>query len=433
MTRVRNLFVAGLRRDLGPLVVGGLGMTLGVASLVFFLMLGGGVKDHVVGDLIGKLPIGTLEVKVTGGSALLGFLSGPNRQKSRGPTISETKLEKLRALAGVEEVVERVRVDFPIVAWGLQEELKLPRPVAVDAFATGLPPEWVADDIVEGERFADPGEGKPVPVLLSSRLIAMANSALAATLKIDITPKMISGLSFDIVLNRSFMTGGMKTGGKRRRIKGRIVGISDKAITLGFSVPSAVAERWNREFGRDARPVDGAWVRLDDPSKMGAVTAQIDRLGLDVDEGPRVVGAVIDGAMAALVLIAGLLLLLAALIVSQTFYTRVAVRRAEYGLYRALGASRSLLLRLVMGEAALVGLLCGLLGSSLGYFAGQLAEREALALFEGLPVKPTALVIDDPWVFLVGLGVAVGFSLLGALRPAVRAARIDPARALGLG
>jgi putative ABC transport system permease protein len=433
MSRVRRLFIAGLRRDLGPLLVGGFGMTLGVASLVFFLMLGGGVRQHVVGELIGKLPIGTLDVKATGGSALLSFLSGPDQQKGRGPTISEVKLAKLRGLDGVAEVVERVRVDFPIVAWGLQEELKLPRPVAVDAFASGLSPEWVADDVVGGEAFADPGRGKPIPVLLSTRLIAMANSALAATLKIDITPEMISGLTFDVVLNRSFMTGGMKKGGKRRKVKARIVGISDKAMTLGFSVPSAVAERWNREFGRPARPVAGAWVRLKDPGQMGAVTAEIDRLGLEVDEGPRVVGAVIDGAMAALVLIAGLLLLLAALIVSQTFYTRVAVRRAEYGLYRALGASRSLLLRLVLGEAALIGLVCGVLGSSLGFVAGCLAEREALALFDGLPIKPTALVIAEPWVFCVGLAVAISFSLLGALRPAVRAARIDPARALGLG
>ena len=86
----------------------------------------------------------------------------------------------------------------------------------------------------------------------------MANSALAATLRIELTPKLISGLTYNVQLGRSFMTGSRKDR-RARVVTCQVVGVSDRATTLGFSVPAAVAARWNEEFGRPA-PVETAWV-----------------------------------------------------------------------------------------------------------------------------------------------------------------------------
>ena len=204
-----GLLRGSVRRDLGPLLVSGLGIMVGVAALVFFLRLGLGAKEHIFEDLMGQLPVGTLELKAEKGTALLGFLTGSKAQ-GMGPTIAAPHLEELRGLPAVKTVHERLRVDFPMIAWGLQKELRLPKPMAVDVFASGLPEAYVAKDVSEGYEFVDPGKGKPIPVLVSKRLVAMANSALAATLRIELTPKLISGLTYNVQLGRSFMTGSRK-------------------------------------------------------------------------------------------------------------------------------------------------------------------------------------------------------------------------------
>ena len=75
-----GLLRGSVRRDLGPLLVSGLGIMVGVAALVFFLRLGLGAKEHIFEDLMGQLPVGTLELKAEKGTALLGFLTGSKAQ-----------------------------------------------------------------------------------------------------------------------------------------------------------------------------------------------------------------------------------------------------------------------------------------------------------------------------------------------------------------
>lgn len=426
-----GLLRSGLRRDRATLLMGGLGITLGIAALCCFLVLGLGLRNHVIDALVGKLPVGTLDVKPAGSSVLMGLL-GTKRKSALGPVIDSAKLEGLRQTEGVDALVERIRVDVPMMAWGLQKELNLPKPVAVDVFATGLPSKWVEDDVQPGHRFEDPGPGKVIPVLVSRRLVNMANSALAATVKVNLTPKLLAGLQFRMMVNRSYMTGGLAGQGKKRVVTCKIVGVSDKAITLGVSVPEAVAQRWNEEFNRPSRPVAGAWIRLAESRKMASVVAAVESYGLQVEEGPRLVGLVIDGLLAGLVLVAILLLILAAMIVAQTFYSRVALRRREYGLYRALGAPRGTIYRLVLGEAFVVGGLAGGLGVLAGFGAARWIELTALAALPELPFELAALALYHPGLAVGGLLVALLFALLGALRPAAQAASIDPAEALEL-
>ena len=426
-----SLLRSGLKRDRSTLVMGGLGIALGIGALTCFLALGLGLRTDVIDGLVGELPVGTLDVKPSGSSVLMGLL-GSQKSQGMGPVVEPAKIQGLEETPGVARVVPRIRVDVPMMAWGLQKELNLPKPVAVDVFATGLPTDWVTDDVQPGHVFADPGKGKVIPVLVSRRLVNMANSALAATVKVNLTPKLLAGLEFRLMVGRSYMTGGIRGPGKGRTVTCKIVGVSDKAITLGVSVPEGVAERWNREFEKAPRPVAGAWVQLSETRQMASVVAAIESYGLQVDEGPRLVGLVIDGLLAGLVLVAGLLLLLAAMIIAQTFYSRVAMRRREYGLYRALGAPRGLIYRLVLGEALIAGGISGCLGVLLGFGAAYGIESTTLAALPDLPFELNALALYHPGLGLLGVALALSFALLGALGPAARAASVDPAEALEL-
>ena len=139
---------------------------------------------------------------------------------------------------------------------------------------------------------------------------------------------------------------------------------------------------------------------------MAEVVKVARSLGVAVDESQRMVAVALDAAFAILLLVAGVLLSLAAMIIAQTFYARVALRRAEYALYRALGAKRSTVIAVVLAEAAGVGTR-GVSGwASLGL--GGWVETQAL--LAAVPLAPAALLSEPLLPAAVGVVVAVGFA-----------------------
>jgi putative ABC transport system permease protein len=111
-----------------------------------------------------------------------------------------------------------------------------------------------------------------------------------------------------------------------------------------------------------------------------------------------------------------------ALVVLTTMLGAVAERRQEIGLFRALGFRQRHVMRVILGEAALVSLGGGLLGWSLGMgTAALLAPRLA---------NLTIPVTWNPWLAAGAVGGALVIGLVGSLYPAVSAARLDPTTAL---
>jgi putative ABC transport system permease protein len=112
----------------------------------------------------------------------------------------------------------------------------------------------------------------------------------------------------------------------------------------------------------------------------------------------------------------------------------VARRRAEHALLRVLGLQRRGIARLVLLEAAGLGMLGGLLGVALGYALAVVAVRASGAdlgagMFRGLAPQLQFSWIAALFYGLCGILVAVA----GALLPALDAAHTPPARALKAG
>src|SRR5688572_32664674 len=112
----------------------------------------------------------------------------------------------------------------------------------------------------------------------------------------------------------------------------------------------------------------------------------------------------------------------------------VARRRGEHALLRVLGTTRKGIARLVLAEAAVLGALGAAVGLALGYALAIVAVRAAGAdlgagmfrgVFPEIGFSAPGMVV----YFLAGIIVAV----LGALLPALDAARTPPARALKAG
>jgi len=131
----------------------------------------------------------------------------------------------------------------------------------------------------------------------------------------------------------------------------------------------------------------------------------------------------------------GLIALFVALfLVYNTALIGVARRRSEMALLRSLGLGRQGILALVLGEAALIGLVGGVTGLGLGILLATSAlgvvTRTVGALYAF--VRPGEVTAS--WPLAVGaVALAVVASLTSALAPAREATRIPPREGLGRG
>jgi len=131
----------------------------------------------------------------------------------------------------------------------------------------------------------------------------------------------------------------------------------------------------------------------------------------------------------------GLLLLMAGLVVVNTMLMAVMERTQEFGTQAALGMRRADVVRLVVVEGAVVGLLGGAVGAAIGsaitlYLGVTGIDFSAYSRAITLPFSPT---VYPAWAWTDSLGsVALGTLAAGlaALVPARRAARLQPAEAL---
>jgi putative ABC transport system permease protein len=110
---------------------------------------------------------------------------------------------------------------------------------------------------------------------------------------------------------------------------------------------------------------------------------------------------------------------IAAVAVMNTLMLAVLQRTREFGVIRAMGSSRRLISRLVMAEAAAVGIVGGVLGLALGIVVQYLAT---LICSRALGIT----IQFHPSITIVLYGIAgVALCILGALPPATTAARMD--------
>ena len=117
-------------------------------------------------------------------------------------------------------------------------------------------------------------------------------------------------------------------------------------------------------------------------------------------------------------------LVIGGFVIANTFSMLVGQRTRELALLRAVGLSRRQLRRMVLGEAAVVGLLGGLAGVAVGHGLAVPAVR-----LLGDQAGPATVVASWP-ALVAPLAVAVGVTVLSAWAAARRAARTPPVAAL---
>jgi putative ABC transport system permease protein len=118
----------------------------------------------------------------------------------------------------------------------------------------------------------------------------------------------------------------------------------------------------------------------------------------------------------------------AALGVTNTVMASIRTRRWQFGILRSIGVTRSQLLRLVLGEAVLLGLVACALGSVAGIVMSYNAEAMVVNL---TGYKPPMVI---PWNYVcIGGSIVIVVSVLASLWPALWVARAQPLELLQAG
>lgn len=210
-----------------------------------------------------------------------------------------------------------------------------------------------------------------------------------------------------------------------------VIGVMDETerrpdLLLGAIVPSGIAQiLWGKPSVKEQTEVviatkSGAAIQIASEASRTMSYLYPDSIQVTPPSDPRALRDSVSGDLQGLFYsLAGISLLIGTVGIANTTLVAVMERANEIGLRRALGAKGRHVAIQIMAESAGLGVLGGVLGSSVG-----------LTAVVAVSVKQGWSPIIDPWYLLWApvLGLLAG--ALAGMYPAVRAIRIEPTQAL---
>ncbi len=426
--RARDLVrLAGknLRADPRGALLNGAATCLGAGALVFFVALGLGVGEAARGMFPGE---GRM-VEVVPSSVPFGEVLG-------GASLDDEAVARLRALRGVLDAWPKANLRVPIAAYRAPEGLAVnwPPSLVVQIPAVGVPRGLVAQDLPPGAPFEDPGPAGPIPVVISRRILEVYNRTIAPSWNVRRLPPgpALVGLQLPVRVGWSMVP--QKTEERVSEARLVLAGLSDRVPVYAAAMPLELVRRLNREYAKPDQGYTGVALLAARPDDVPVVAAAVRRMGFAIDQGERAaaerVGAAVAVATGALALVALLMCALAALAIAQSLFASVRARTRDIAILEAVGARAADVRALFIVEAGMTGLVGGVAGAALARLAALAADAVAGRVLPDFPFRPETAFAFPPWIFALGLAVAVLASVIGALAPAAAAARVDPARNL---
>ena len=174
-------------------------------------------------------------------------------------------------------------------------------------------------------------------------------------------------------------------------------------------------------------------VRLTDMGKMDKVKASLDAMGVGVFtiadqlEAIKRGFLIFDSILGAIGVIA---LIVAALGIVNTMVMSILERTREIGIMKAIGGSEKEIKMIFFTEAAVIGFIGAVFGLVLGWLVTRAANLVLNAQITPKGVDPVNLFYFPWWLILGAVLFSIVVSLVAAVYPAARAARIDPVKAL---
>jgi putative ABC transport system permease protein len=401
-------------------VLSAVGVTVGILTIVTMVSLGIGVQREVV-QAFTSVGLETIEVRpVTEERAVFDQFADPQRLLIITPEL----VEELRARNDVVQVHPHITLS----GGGMRVYLEVAGE-AVEVRASE--PAWQAG---VGGPFAEPPE-----IVAGEDLTADAQGQVVVSAR---TLEKLGYDDFETLIGQEVALVLVTPRSDRQEFPLRLVGVVDThagtnypGAYVGVSDAAALKAWWYNapdllaHDGYDALTVEAA--SLNDAAQ---IVALLQERGFEVESLKSTLD-MINKAMTILQTmlssVGGLALFVAAIGIANTMIMSVYERTREIGILKAVGASPGDIRRLFVVEAALIGLLGGVVGIIGGWLLGLGLNAGILAYLDymDIPMRGTFFFVTG-WLIALALGFATVVGLLAGLYPAARAARLDPLEAL---
>jgi putative ABC transport system permease protein len=482
-----GLVLDNINRNRKNLLMSSLGIIVGISALVFFIGLSEGVKEVVLGRIFLIDQVEVVPKKIDLGIIQVDSLFGVSSQDQ----LNDEKNKQFANIKGVEGAYPKMKFTFPTFAYGGKQFLG--KDIKSELIADGLEPALVEKDLTKPGLFKDfdaiqacqqdqdcavggyceagqcqrlncgskndttealtphivttcPGISYcatdtqkceyPIPVIISEQLLELYNGGLAVALGggrslPQIKKEMILGFQFNVELGRSAIARS-KSDSMSRRVQ--VVGFSDKAISLGVTLPIGYVKRFNEKFtGIEAsKKYHSIILKVQDQTLFPEIIKEVKGMGLELadktsnaEQAAKILGSI----KAIFALVSFVIVGLAAINIGQMFFMLIYQRKREIGLLRALGASAWDIRKIILGEATVIGFFGGIMGCLFGVLSGMLTDQ-IIAYLPKFPYKPESFFIYPSWLWAMAIASAILFCLLGAFFPANTAANQEPSEAL---
>ncbi|HWH34519.1 MAG TPA: ABC transporter permease [Acidimicrobiales bacterium] len=426
------LAVKGVRRRPGRAVLTVLAVALASALLTALLTIAGTAETKVLDELAQGGPLAG--IKVAAAEPDPGQIDQDNARPGPARDLDDAARQRIAELPEVARVLPVVTARALVVA------------------PSQTPAGENLDPFVETVVGVDLSSSASLPVtVLAGRL-----PGPASTTELAVTQGYLERLGLERteaaeVLGTEVVWGAGRLfpEGERSFVRGRwvraqVVGVvAQEAATGSFLVPLAqtqAAREWTRS-GPDggaflelaSSPYSGLFVVAQGIDNVSRVRSQITAIGYSTSAPENLIATVrryLHVVEIVLSAVGGIGLVIAALGITNALLAAVRERRREIGVLKAIGARDRDVLSIFLIEAATLGLVGGVLGTTLGWLVargvggvvnGYLAAQGLAGVQLGIPV-----VVVAGGVF----GSAL-LSLLGGTLPALRAARLPAREAVG--
>jgi hypothetical protein len=433
-----ELAAHGVARRPGRAVLTVLAVTLAATLLVALLTIVGTARSRVLTQLSKG---GALSgIRVVAADADPDQLDLDNPRSGAPRDLSESTITQLRRVTGVRTVVPIAQAVMEVRPLGTLADRAEASLRSARRRGAGSPPQPL--QVALG---FDLNRASLLPLTIVAGRLPVPSS----TTEVAITPGALTRLGLTKADAPSVIGAEVEVGAPRLRDgvsvqwrRFRIVGVVAQDIVGSAQVLFSIdrvqeAKAWtalgNPLPNQPTSPYAGAFVEARTVDDVATVRRAITDIGYSTSAPENLVATVRRYLRVIEIVLSGIgtiALVIAALGIANAMLAAVRERRREIGVLKAIGANDGDILRLFLVEAAVLGLIGGVLGTLAGWGVATIVAQVVNRYLRDQGLAGVALQLPA-WIAAFGIGGSLGLSVLAGTVPALRASRLPAREAVG--
>jgi putative ABC transport system permease protein len=420
-----------IRRNRGRILLSSFGIIFGLATLILFFSLTGGVRSLIFDQFIEQLPANQLKVNPHYEGNVLGFYLQRSLGGKSEPALNERKdrfgvdtVEKIRAIKGVQVVHGIMQVEARSYLYLFSPGNRANSRVGI----SGMDDELVIGELEDPAVWHYKEGDSVVPALINPQLVVAWNETFSTTFDLPkLTIETIKTVPFWLEIHNEQT---YDTYSKQLKV----VGLSNRAPIFGPLVPISFVRETNRKLFTDYEDYySSLYVTASGPEYVPGIIKQLEQMGYDATGEQQLADTINFGINIVTIFLGAISLVIvfiSLLNIVNIFLITVMERKFEIGVMRAVGASRGDIRSIILTESLFIGLINGIIGSAIGVSAVLALEWLLKPVLVRFVPGGASFFQLSPWLIAIVIIGSPLLNLIAAFQPANYAARLDPVEAL---